>query len=362
MGEIRSRRTFNFKQWCEYHNRTEWLEYWDYDVNANNPEDCPTRGGVDGWFLSPDRKYNFQIMIDTITHNKSKYADIFSGSFLYSLQNKFPDSWESVWSKNNTLSPANIKCKTGNCKIKLVCSKHGEYITTPKQADMANFNCPQCGAEKRAISIHKYDKDRKTGMSKHIPNENLVAALPQVEYFWSDLNQYPPEDYSANSNVFAFFKCDEGRHEDYRRKICEATMSNFACPKCNRERTWSRLQRKVYEYISSKYEDIRNERECTFLAKNPLTGYPMPYDNEIVELGLIIEVQGMQHYRDYVRPNEMNVNGGNTRAFRDKEKREQAISHGYSYLEIPFYAEYKNKWKEMIDSAIDVINGGGQYF
>lgn len=362
MGEIRSRRTFDFKQWCEQHDRTDWLEHWDYETNVNRPEDCPTRGKTDCWFVSPDKHYNFRIMIDTITHNKTKYADIFNGTFLASLQNRFPDTWQSVWSNNNMVSPANIKCKTASCKIKLICSKHGEYITTPKQAAMADFNCPKCGAEKRAKSIYTFNRKRVAGLAAHIPSENLVAELPQVEYFWSDLNEYPPNDYGANSNVFAFFKCDEGKHPDYRRKICEAAMANFACPKCNRERTWSRLQRKVHAYISSKYDDIRNERECTFTAKNPLTGYPMPYDNEIVELGLIIEVQGMQHYRDYVRPNEMNANGGNTRAFRDKEKREQAISHGYSYLEIPFYAEYKDQWKDMIDSAIDVISGGDQYF
>ena len=362
MGEVRSRRTFNFKQWCEQHERTDWLKYWDYNVNSMNPEDCQTRAKAKCWFLTPDKQYDFQMVIDTITHNESKYFDVFNGSFLASLQQRFPDEWGSIWSKSNRLSPASIKKRTDNYKIKLICPEHGEYETTPKRAAMADFVCPKCAAIKRRVSNHNANRRRSAGLAEHIPNENLVVELPQVRDFWSDKNQYPPEDYSVNSSVFAFFKCDEGKHADYHRKICEAAMANFACPKCNRERTWSRLQRKVYAYISSKYDDIRNERECTFTAKNPLTGYPMPYDNEIVELGLIIEVQGMQHYRDYVRPNEMNAEGGNTRAFRDKEKREQAISHGYSYLEIPFYAEYKDQWKDMIDSAIDVISGGEQYF
>lgn len=104
-------------------------------------------------------------------------------------------------------------------------------------------------------------------------------------------------------------------------------------------------------------------RQKSFIAKNPLTGYPLPYDNEIVSLKLLIEVQGIQHYRDYRDSSQMDKNNGNTRKFRDEEKKKQAIENGYFYLEILFYAEYKDEWKKLIDDKIHyILNGGVEHF
>lgn len=360
MGK-RSKQTRNFSEWCQYHNQVEWLQHWNYDINEKVPEDCTTRETGDFYFWDKDKNYSFHIMLGTITHNRLSYDEVIKKSFLYALQ-QFSPSWQEIWSKNNVLSPAQLSPKTGNYKIKLCCKKHGEYITTPKQAYMANYKCPKCSKEEQSQRSHKVKRLCTNGIGSLLPKENLVTELPHVREFWGEENPFPPDDYNVNSNAVVMFKCDCGKHKDYPRKIYEAVMADFSCPKCNMERSWSRLQRKVYEYISSRFGEIKNERECTFIAKNPLTGYPMPYDNEIVQYGLLIEVQGIQHYKSYNYPNELNAEGGNTRAFRDKEKRQQAIQHGYSYLEIPFYCEYKDKWKAMIDEAVEHIRGGEQYF
>lgn len=352
----------SFYEWCQYYNQIDWLKYWNYNINTKNPKDCTTREQGDYYFWDETKKYSFHIKLSTITHGFLTYQEVIKERFLYVLQQRFPSSWDKVWSKSNVLSPIQLYAKTQNHKIKLYCEKHGDYVTNPKLAFMVDYRCPVCSKENQKERSHKAIRKRVSGVSGLLPNENLVEAMPHIKSFWSENNEFPPEDYNVNSNAIVSFKCDCGKHNDYLRKICDAVLADFTCPRCNMEKSWSRLQKKVHEYISTNYGEIRNEHDCTFIAKNPLTGYSMPYDNEIVQYGLLIEVQGIQHYQSYQHPNELNTDGGNTRAFRDKEKREQAIGHGYNYLEIPYYCEYKDKWKETIDEAIEKIRGGERYF
>ena len=354
----RKTKSFNFKQWCINNNKIDWILNWD-NSNSFLPEEISTREPYVAIFNTPHGIGQMHRAIATITHQNLDYQEEYSKTFAYCLHEKFSDQWAQKWSKENVVSPSDIR-KKGNVEILLNCSKHGEWRTTPKTFNAQKTGCPKCGkklgGEKNHINKFKNRKIQNTQYM--IPNSPLLEDFPYAINFWSEKNIYPPEKYYTGSNAVAWFKCDNNKHEDYSRRVCEATMSNFACPYCQRELSWSRLQKKVYAYISSNYK-ILNERDCTFTAKNPLTGYPLPFDNEIVELKLLIEVQGIQHYRDYKDSSQLDSTKGNTRKFRDETKKKQAIENGYFYLEIPFYTEYKDEWKKLIDDKIQFILSGG---
>lgn len=364
MGNRRAKQIYNFEDWCKFYDKTDWLKYWDYEHNTKDPKDIRTRETGQGYFLCKDAlDVYFKVEIGTITHDCKSYEEFYQTTFFYSMYCFLGEEWRNFWSKNNVCSPGTLKKKSSRVKIYLVCSVHGEKETTPREATNSRCLCPICQGRGIVASqrAHKLGYKRKRRQI-YPTDDNLLESFPYILDYWSEDNKFSPDGYTTNSNAVVKFKCDENKHSDYPRKIREATLSNFACPKCLRERTWSRLQRKVYDYIAALGFEIRNERECTFLAINPITGYPLPYDNEIVDKKLIIEVQGIQHFHDHAHPEQMDKNAGNTRSFRDAEKKKQAIEKGYNYLEIPFYSEYKDGWRDMIDIALSTIERGERYF
>jgi hypothetical protein len=89
----------------------------------------------------------------------------------------------------------------------------------------------------------------------------------------------------------------------------------------------------------------------------------MPFDNEIKELKLIIEVHGEQHYRingfhrKSAKQKKITVEESfNLQKERDKYKRIFALSQGYFYLEIPYWTDDKEEtWKKLIDDKIKEV-------
>jgi hypothetical protein len=155
------------------------------------------------------------------------------------------------------------------------------------------------------------------------------------------------------SNKLVYWKCD--KHGEYRRKICDMVNADFVCPKCRREEKESKLQKKVHEYLSSLGYTIKTEYNCSLIPINPNTNYPLPFDNEVVELKLIIEVNGEQHYKKSYY-NNYSEEELLKRQQIDKFKQEYAINHGYSFLIVPYWTNNKKEsCKTIIDKKIDSI-------
>ena len=105
-----------------------------------------------------------------------------------------------------------------------------------------------------------------------------------------------------------------------------------------------------------------HEHSCTIVPKNPKTKMPLPFDNEIKELKLIIEVHGSQHYTlDFIK----NINKCSKeealkllhyQQLKDRYKRMYAIQSMYEYLEIPYTTfNSEDTYKKLIDNKIDEI-------
>ena len=164
------------------------------------------------------------------------------------------------------------------------------------------------------------------------------------------------------SNKAVWFYCN--KHGVYKRKICDEFLCEFRCPDCVSEMDKSILQTKVSNYINYIGYDLLHENKCKLIPINPKTNYHLYYDNEIIDLHLIIEVNGIQHYK-ITNFHKMSARKNNTspeyeleyQKWKDEFKRNYALEHGYFYLEIPYWADDKNfTYRKMIDDKIAEID------
>lgn len=106
----------------------------------------------------------------------------------------------------------------------------------------------------------------------------------------------------------------------------------------------------VEEYLKLKkiyYKTQRDTLECV----NPRTNYPMPYDFELPEYRVIIEVQGEQHYKfiPYFHGSPENFE---YQKWKDEQKKMHAEENGYQVLYINYSAIETGKYKSIIDQML----------
>ena len=264
----------------------------------------------------------------------------------YHIDNTDENFLEKYWDyEKNTVNPFEI-CPTYEGKIWIKCQEkdyHGSYSL--KCASFTNgTRCSMCSGR----TVHK--------------NDSLGVMFPKTLKIWSDKNDKTPYDYSPNSAKVVWWKCPEGKHDDYQRKISSSNTQGFRCASCTMERQESLLQEKVRLYISNMYS-IKHEHNCSIVPRNPKTNCAMPFDNEVVDLKLIIEVHGEQHYR-LDKFNSRQANNNNTspeyelhkRKLYDRYKKYVAWKNGYNYLEIPYWSDNSHdEWRMLIDRKINTI-------
>jgi hypothetical protein len=124
----------------------------------------------------------------------------------------------------------------------------------------------------------------------------------------------------------------------------------------------SHLQSKVFNYLDELNYKHVTEHECCIRPINPLTGHYLPYDNEVVDLKLIIEVMGVQHYKitywAIMASQKLNITPEEYLQdiqWRDEYKKQEALKAGYHYLAIPYWTEKDESYKTLIDDKIAEI-------
>ena len=204
--------------------------------------------------------------------------------------------------------------------------------------------CKYCG---RTKYVHKYD--------------SLGYLYPQIFDIWSNKNKLSPYEYTVGTEKKIWLVCKDGIHEDYSQQVKNAIISEFRCPMCSQESNTSKLQNKINIYLNKMPFDIKTEHRCSILPTNPKTKYPLPFDNEIVDLKLIIEVHGRQHYEE-VGENSAWLHELSPKEYlhkiklHDRYKRIYAISLNYFYLEIPYWTNnLREEWKILINDKIKEI-------
>lgn len=327
----------SFGTWCEQNNRFDLLNRWDYEKNSVTPYDISISTTTKYYFKCPKGIHESEEKdINNIRKQYHSSRCICCSSIgQYGIDNIDDSFIKKYWSNKNVVDPMTIS-KYSSKKIWIKCQKtsyHDDYEITCANF-LAGKRCPYCAKK----AVH--------------PNDSLGGIYPIAFQYWVQ-TKTTPYDYFPMSNKQVYWKCE--KHGQYKRKICNMVQSDFICPKCQKESCQSRLQRKVYNYISNLGYTIHTETDCSIVPINPETKYPLPYDNEIYDLKLIIEVNGEQHYKKCFF-NHYSDEELNKRKQVDKYKQEYAIKNGYSFLIIPYWTNDKQEtWKQLINHKIQSI-------
>jgi len=343
----------SFYNWCIENNREDLLERWDYELNKCNPEDILYRTRVKRWFKCPRDIHPSELkLIDSIVGEGSSDCKQCNSFAQWGIDNICEDFLEKYWDYDkNTIDPWDINFQA-NKKVLIYCQEkdyHESY--SPRCSDFINGSrCPYCKNQK----IHPLDS-----LGAILEDKFLLG-------IWSDKNKKSPHAYSPKSPKEVWWKCLEGKHEDYKRKINDSNRYEFRCPECSREKHESILQEKVRIYLESLGYIILHEEKCSIVPQNPKykgSRGQMPFDNEIKELKLIIEVNGIQHYR-ITNFHNLSAKKFNTtpekelyfQKVRDRYKKFIAYKYGYEYIEIPYWLDDEDEtYKKLINYKINKI-------
>lgn len=311
---------------------------------------CPIEGHSD----YPSRPYRFKKKIHC-PYCSGRLPEENSSFAQWGIDTYGIDFLEKYWDyeKNDKLDIDPWKITTKSSRIiYLLCQHtdyHPSYETTTNNFYIGHGNCPYCNKQR----VHPYD--------------SLGSLFPVVLEKWSYKNEKSPFEYALNSNYKVWFECENGNHEDYLQTVNTANRSDFCCPKCNREKSESLLQEKVNNYFNTLKYQTKHEFETNIIFRDLITNRILPYDNEVMlddNKKLMIEVHGSQHYKITTWHKKWTEKKKTTpekeleyQQWKDKIKKDYALSQGYYYLEIPYWTDDKEEtWKKLIDDKIEEIH------
>lgn len=229
------------------------------------------------------------------------------------------------------------------------------------------FICENKDYHEFCISADKYNRGircKYCARTKYVhPKDSLGQYIIDnfgedfLNKIWSNKNEKSAFKYTLGSEKKVWFNCIYNKHCDELKQVKNTVRGGFNCTKC---KTQSKLQKNVYEYIRDLGFKINTEYECNITPININTGRKLPFDNEVEDLKLIIEVHGQQHYEigeSSAWNTKRTVNEYiKYRKELDLFKKEYAISKGYKYLEIPYWSDdNEESWKKLINNEIEYI-------
>ena len=109
------------------------------------------------------------------------------------------------------------------------------------------------------------------------------------------------------------------------------------------------------ECIVEKYltvNDIEYKTQYdTLKCINPITNHVMPYDIEISDKKVIIEIQGRQHY-EYIPYFHGTLEGFKYQQLKDRIKKDYAESKGYKVVYLSYHELENNTYKQILQKAL----------
>ena len=237
-----------------------------------------------------------------------------------------------------------------------ICSVCG-YNWSTKICNRSNGSgCPQCA--------NKLSGMRTIQRQLSINGSLQSSGLSCVDEWNYEKNSIDPSEITKSSNKKVWWKCKDCGYEWKASPNCRG--KGHRCPRCVENQIVSSIQKKTQDYILSNYKyELKHERDCSILPKNPKTNYSMPYDNEIIiseDSRLIIEVNGEQHYNitEFIKMDakKHNITPKEELKYlkwKDKYKKQYALSMGYYYLVLPYWTFNDDSYKYLIDNKIQEI-------
>jgi len=215
--------------------------------------------------------------------------------------------------KLNKLKPSEVNCNTET-----------EYY----------FKCPKEIHTSELKSLYLFTSMNVDIICKQCKSVGFLR--PEVITIWSDKNNKSPFEYFQFSNKEVWWKCPNGKHEDYLRSISNSNVYNFRCPECNNA---SQYEVMVSEYLIGTDESYTYQ--ITFDGLIGMSGGLLSYDFYIPRKKLLIEVQGEYHDQVILKYKNEPIELAEARLIKQKEhdrrKKEYALNNGYNFLEIWYW-------------------------
>lgn len=346
--------SLTFEEWCIENNYEDILNRWNYELNECKPSDI-TYSPVGKFYFNCSRDLHIPELkhVGSFTSGRIGAMDCNKCNSLsqWGIDNIGEDFLEKYWSNKNILNPWET-AKGSNKKVWIKCQEKNYHEAY--EISCTHFTkgarCPFCSMQQ----VHIKD------------SLGVLLDKKSVLYIWSEENKKSPYQYAPKSNLSVWWKCEEGIHDDYKRNINNSNKFEFRCPKCVRERGESFLQEKVRLYLNDVGYQTLHEFDCSLQCVNPKTQHILPYDNEINinNKKLIIEIHGGQHYSENnvfasKKAKEQGLSKKQVleyQQWKDKYKKDYALSQGYFYLEIPYWTDNEDEtWKKLVDNKIKKI-------
>ena len=336
----------SFGKWCEK-NDIKWLEQWDYEKNNISPYEIN---------FSDGHKYYFKCDKGLHESELTRIADITNNGYAFKYRCRRCNSFAQWCIDHNEIDLLS--------RWDLEKNKISAWDVTYSSGKKYYFNCP-CGLHesesKSLCNIVKQEGSRKCQQCNSFAQ--ICINKFGKDYFnsiWSEKNNVNPYKMSRRCDTKVWFNCLEDESHSPFLMTCANYMKGERCPICRVKNNTSKLQRKVMDYINSKDKyTLVHEEKCSLSPINPVTNMPLRYDNEIIELKMIIEVMGVQHYKVSNFTQKNAERRGMTleeyfkyRQWIDEFKKQFVLSNGYFYLAIPYWTEDTEEYKVLIDDAI----------
>jgi len=336
----------SFEQWCIENNRQDILDRWDYELNNNIiPSEILYATNKKYYFKCPRELHKSELKyINSFTNNCEGTMDCNTcNSFAqWGINNLGNDFLENYWDyKKNKISPWEIS-HSSNKYIWIKCHEkdyHESYPVLCSSFIIGN-RCPYCINRK----IH--------------PLDSLVTLYPKSLEVWSDKNSKTPYEYAPFSNISVYWKCPDGVHADYSRKISVSNTCNFRCPECQYSKGEEAISNyfinkgfiKIDQYDFMRLIDDNKYNKNYYIPQKEfeglvgLGGKSLFYDFYLPKYNLIIEYDGEYHFRVIKYKNESIKQAEDKfkkQQIHDMRKSKYAMDNDIQLIRIPYW-EFDN--------------------
>lgn len=250
---------YSFEQWCIDNNRQDILTRWDYEMNDCNPSDISFKSNNKYYFkcsegLHPSKAYKICDL------HKSKYPQIRCkqcNSFAQYIINEYGEDYlNKIWSNYNKVSPWDVFARS-NTKYWFNCLDNPNHVYDIEPYHYSSgIGCPYC-------SHHRINKENSLG-----------AEHSEVLKIWSDKNTSSPYEFAPHSSESVWWKCNNGIHKDYKRKITRSNTARFICPECSKQQGYmnrkENISGQVFGELTALYIDkskLNNKRRTYWICQ-----------------------------------------------------------------------------------------------
>lgn len=242
---------YSFKQWCEDNNRRDLLARWDYSANKCSPSEVSFKSNNKYYFMCPDKVHvsTMACLYDISGGKNISVKCKGCSSFAQHIINRYGEKYlEDIWNGQNNFSPWDVSAHSQK-KAFFNCEKDSSHVFEQTLDHYSNnIKCPYCS--------HRKIMPR---------NNSLAVASPEVLSVWSDKNTKTPYDYSPCSGKEVWWKCENGIHDDFLRKISSSKTRKFKCPTCAinniKPKKKADLSNMVFGELTALYIDVEKTKK-----------------------------------------------------------------------------------------------------